>query len=61
MLFLRKVFRCTYPGKQASIPYLLSSPEDLMEVAREIVVMGEQVIALQTDVAVLNAMQYPAN
>jgi len=44
-----------------SVPYALSSPEGLEQVAHEIALMGRQVIALHADVTELRAMQQLAD
>jgi SDR family mycofactocin-dependent oxidoreductase len=48
---------CDTPRQYASVPYALSSPGDLVQVAREIEDIGQQVIAVPTDVTDLDAMQ----
>ena len=49
--------RCHY----ASVPYPLSSPEELAQVVHEIEAMGRQVIAMHADVTDMNAMQQLAD
>jgi SDR family mycofactocin-dependent oxidoreductase len=48
---------CDTPRQYASVPYALSSPEDLVQVAREIEDIGQHVIAVPADVTDLDAMQ----
>src|SRR5256885_357811 len=48
---------CDTPRQYASVPYALSSPEDLVQVAREIEDIGQQVVAVPTDVTDSDAMQ----
>ncbi|HJT59090.1 MAG TPA: mycofactocin-coupled SDR family oxidoreductase [Ktedonobacteraceae bacterium] len=48
---------CDTPRQYASVPYALSSSEELAQVAREIERIGQQVIALPVDVSDLSGMQ----
>jgi SDR family mycofactocin-dependent oxidoreductase len=48
---------CDTPRQYASVPYVLSSSGDLAQVAHEIEDIGQQVIAVPTDVTDLSAMQ----
>ena len=48
---------CDTPRQYASVPYALSSTEELAQVAREIERIGQQVIASPVDVADLDGMQ----
>src|SRR6266567_1059817 len=52
-----KLVICDTPREYASVPYALSSPEELAQVAQDIEAMGCQVVALQADVTDESAMQ----
>src|SRR6266699_3681642 len=52
---------CDTRHQYASIPYPLSSPGELAQVAHDIETMGRQVIAMHVDVTDLHAMQQLAN
>ena len=52
---------CDTPRQYVSVPYTLSAPEELAQVAREIESMGRQVIALHADATDLSAMQQLAD
>ncbi len=52
---------CDAQRHYASVPYPLSSPEELAQVVHEIEAMGRQVIAMHADVTDLNAMQQLAD
>src|SRR5260370_5290873 len=52
---------CDTPRHYGSVPYALSTADELAQVAREIELMGRQVIALHADVTDLSAMQQLAD
>ncbi len=52
---------CDTLHRYASVPYPLSAPEALTQVAHDIEAMGRQVVAMHADVTDLKAMQQLAN
>ena len=52
---------CDTLRQYASVPYLLSAPEELAQVAHDIEAMGRQVVAMHADVTDLKAMQQLAD
>src|SRR5260370_35400904 len=52
---------CDTLRQYASVPYALSSPEELAKVANEIKAMGQRVIAMHADVTDLDEMQQLAD
>ena len=52
---------CNTLRQYASVPYALSSPEELAQVAHEIKAMGQHVIAMHADVTDLDEMQQLAD
>ncbi len=52
---------CDTRHQYASVPYPLSSPEELAQVAHDIETMGRHVIAMHADVTDLHAMQQVAD